>query len=199
MKLARPEASSLLAILAILLGILAPLLGSGAPPGDPGVAELARELAAGDPFLDPVHLGEWIRDGRSITLVDLRAPESFRELSVPTASNLSFQGLRELPEGDSIPLVLMDGGDGTAVRAWLFLRRLGRSDVLVLDGGILGWVQNVLNPVLPNETSEERSRFREVSSVSRFFGGLPRVGDPLPESGDSAEDAIHLLTRRGCH
>ena len=99
------------------------------------------------------------------------------------------------------PIVVYDDGGGAAIRSWLLLRRLGHRDVRILRGGALGWVDHVLNPVLPAGTAEERARFDRVARVSRYFGGLPKVGEPKPLDADPArtEEAISLISRRGCY
>ena len=69
-------------------------------------------------------------------------------------------------------------------------------DARVLRGGVLGWLDHVLSPVMPAGTPAERARFDSVAPLSRYFGGMPRVGEPRPADADPArtEQAITLLS-----
>lgn len=188
-----------LAVAAVVLAVSAPLAGGGVEPGEPGVVELTAELAAGAPFIDAVSLGEWIRDRRPVRVWDVRPDSSaFVRFAVPTASHVPFRALATRP-ADSATIVVYDDGAGAAVRSWLLLRRLGHPDVRILERGVVGWIDGVVSPVLPAGTPEERERYQRVAAVSRYFGGLPRVGEPATGAGTSAEEAVQLLSRRGCY
>ncbi len=192
--------------MALALGLLAPLAGGPDTPDDtgtglgrPGVAELTDELARGTPFLEAVTLGEWIRDRRPVRILDLQEDGAAVRFTIPTAEHLSFDEAASLPLDGAWTLVLYDGGEGTAPRAWLLLRRLGHPDVRILEGGVRGWINGVISPVLPADTPEQQARYRQVAEISRYFGGVPRVGEPPPDSLTSTEDAVLLLSRRGCY
>ncbi len=197
---AGPRWGRRLAIAALGLAALAPVVGSAGGPGGTGVAELSRELASGAPVIDAPELARRIRAREPFRLVDLRDSSAYVRLAVPTAENL---GMPDLPRAVSPAetVVVYDDGDGTAVRAWLLLRRLGYERVSILDRGILGWVEGILDPVLPNETPAERARFRQVAELSRYFGGVPRAGrrEPPGAGVSRAEDAIQIISRRGCY
>ena len=184
---------------AVTLAVLAPVAGGAGGPGGVGVAELSEELSAGEPFVDAVTVGEWIRDRRPVALVDVRDSSAFIRFSIPTARHVPFRRLAELEADTTRPLVLYDDGDGAAVRGWLLLRRLGHRDVRVLRGGVAGWIDGVISPVLPAGTAGERARYERVAAVSRYFGGMPRVGEPPVRSERSGEEAVRLLSRRGCY
>lgn len=198
------SAGRVLAVAALGLAVLAALAGAGGggAPGGDGPVEITPELASGDALLDPLELARMIRERRPLRLLDVRDSSEFIRFSIPTATHAQLGGLADLPaEAEGGPVVLYDDGRGGAVRAWLMLRRLGHPEVRVLGGGVLGWLDHVLNPVLPAGTPEERARFERVADLSRYFGGMPRVGEPRPRAADPAraEDAITLLSRRGCY
>lgn len=194
----RPATGGVLAVVAIGLAGLAPLAGGSTMPAREGVVELRAELSSGTPFVDPVALGEWIRDRRDVRLWDVRDDSSaFIRFAVPTAAHVPFERLADRSVG-STTIVLYDDGTGQAVRGWLLLRRLGHPDVRILRGGVLGWIEGVVRPVLPADSPDERARYRRVAAVSRYFGGLPRIGE-RPRRDTSPEDAVQLLTRRGCY
>ena len=188
-----------LAAAALVLGVLAPVIGAVDPPGRRGVAELSAELATGAPLVDAVTVGEWIRDRRPVRIVDVRDSSAFIRFSVPTAEHVPFPALAALPVDSARPVVVYGNGDGLGVRSWLLLRRLGHPDVRVLERGVQGWIDGIVSPVLPAGTPEERRRYERVARISRYFGGVPRIGDPPDRSGRTAEEAVQLLSRRGCY
>lgn len=194
----RPAPGAILATLAIGLAALAPLVGAADRPGRTGVAELSEELASGAPLVDAVTVAEWIRDRRPTRIVDVRDSSAFIRLSVPTAVHVPFDELPGLVPDSGRTLVVYDDGAGRAVRGWLLLRRLGHPDVRILERGVLGWIDGVVRPVLPADTPGERARYQRVAEVSRYFGGMPRIGEP-PAREASAEAAVQLLSRRGCY
>lgn len=195
----RVTTARVLAAGALILGGLAPVAGTGDDPGDTGVAELTGELAAGGVLVDAVTLAEWIRDRRPVRVVDVRDSSAFNRFSVPTAENVPLPAAPELAVDSSMPIVVYDDDGGQAVRSWLLLRRLGHPDVRILERGVVGWIDGVVSPVLPAGTPEERERYERVARVSRYFGGLPRIGQPPERAGAAADEAIKLLSRRGCY
>lgn len=196
-----------LAAVGLLAAGAAALAGSGSAPGGDGPAELTPALASGEAFMDPIALANAIRSRQPLRLLDVRDSSAFIRFSLPTARHAPLAELDHVERtageaaGEGAPIVVYDDGGGAAIRAWLLLRRLGHPDVRILQGGALGWVDRVLNPVLPAGTPEERARFDSVAQVSRYFGGLPKVGDPKPLDTDPArtEAAITLISRRGCY
>jgi rhodanese-related sulfurtransferase len=198
----RLRVGAVLGLAAVVLAALAPVFGGpreAAGPGRVGVAELSSELASGEPFVDAVTVAEWIRDRRPVELVDVRDSSAFIRFSIPTARRVPFDGLVRVEPDTSRTLIVYDDGEGRAVRGWLLLRRTGHADVRILQGGVVGWIDGVISPVLPAGTAAERARYNRVADVSRYFGGMPRVGEPPVDSGRSAEDAVQLLSRRGCY
>lgn len=194
----RPTPPAVLATSAIVLAGLAPLAGAADRPGANGVVELSGELATGAPLIDPVTVAEWIRDRRPARIVDVRDSSAFIRFSVPTAENVPLPALAGLPVDSARPLVLYDDGAGQAARGWLLLRRLGHPRVRIMERGVPGWIDGVVRPVLPAGTPDERVRYQRVADVSRYFGGMPRIGDPPPRE-TTADEAVQLLSRRGCY
>jgi 3-mercaptopyruvate sulfurtransferase SseA len=79
----------------------------------------------------------------------------------------------------------------------VLLRANGHRDVYFLRGGLLDWMEDVMSPTLPADTSRAR-----VSALSRYFGGVPRVDAPsVPAAADPAPTAgaaVARARRRGC-
>lgn len=186
-----------LAGLAVVLALAALVAGGRDGPGSSGVQELRAELASGEPLLDAVTLGEWIRDRRPLRIIDVQDSSAHVRFSVPTAVHVARPALVDVEHGDS-PIVVYDDGTGEAARAWLLLRRLGHPSVYVLERGVLGWIDGVIEPVLPAGTPAERAVYERTAAISRYFGGMPRTG-PAPASSRDPEAAVRLLSRRGCY
>ncbi|HUE76806.1 MAG TPA: rhodanese-like domain-containing protein [Longimicrobiales bacterium] len=196
---------SFLAGAGLTFAALAALAGPGPDggPGGPGPDELGPDLVSGAALLDPLDLATLIRDRRAVRVVDVRDSSAFIRFSIPTATHATLAELAVLRPGETgEAIVVYDDGRGDALRAWLLLRRLGHHDVRVLRDGVAGWLDHVLTPVLPAGSREERARFDRVADLSRYFGGMPRVGEPQRKPAsttDRAEAAITLLSRRGCY
>ena len=71
---------------------------------------------------------------------------------------------------------------------------------LFLRGGILDWDEEVINPVLvPASAEEGRKRNERIAEVSRYFGGVPRIGEPGARVDTANSSAVLTRTRRrGC-
>lgn len=196
--------STWLAAAALALGGLALVPGGARAPGAgtvPGVAELTHELASGAGTVEALELARWIRDRRPVRVLDVRDSSAHVRFSIPTAEHATLEALAAVDPGGE-DLVIYGDGDGRAVRAWLLLRRLGHDRARLLVGGVVAWIDDVIEPVLPAGTPEERARFDRVAELSRYFGGVPRVGerDTAAVSGPArAEAAVRLLSRRGCY
>lgn len=161
---------------------VAAVLGVGAlaagDPGGAGDARLLAELEQPIPTLGAVELAGWIRDRRpGLRVLDLRTRPEFDAFHVPGSRHATVGGLLEEDPTGLETLVLVGRGVGAAGAAPL-LRAAGWS-VVVLDGGIDGWIEGVLEPVLPaHADSALEARFREVEELSRYFGGAPRRAAP---------------------
>jgi rhodanese-related sulfurtransferase len=174
--LARLTVNQRLAVAALLLGAVA--LFASPTPG-PTVSIHPRELAAivqrGGDRVAPTDLAGWIIEGRSdYRLVDLRDEAEYNRYHIPTAENIP---LTSLTRDDFAPTdkVLLYSDDGArSAQGWFLLRATGFKGAYLLTGGIDGWKQAVLFPVLA-EGADQASNAK-VQAVSRHFGGVPRVG-----------------------
>jgi rhodanese-related sulfurtransferase len=154
----------ILAAAAAILGVLA--LFAGKAPAIHSVA--------------PVELAEWIRDRKPhLRIIDVRSEGEFDEYHVPRAERLTSSTTFAPDE----TIVLVEGG---SVR--------GR-DVYVLHGGMDAWIDEVMNPTITADAPPSlRAAYERASIVSRYFGGVPRVVDKLPNVRTNAA----AVRRRGC-
>jgi len=156
------HARAALALLALVLGSLAAIAGSVAPP------PAADEVSA-------VDLAQWIRDRRpGLLVVDARAAEAFDRDRLPGARLIADIDADALRSADTVVVYAEAGVDATALRELSNVRRLLR-----LHGGIAAWNEDVLFPVIRADASERQQRdFAARAALSRYFGGSPRLLDP---------------------
>lgn len=94
----------------------------------------------------PDAVRRFLRDGREIALIDLREEGPYSRAHPLFAVNVPLSRIEllilDLVPRRSVPIVLygeMDGPDRLVARAVRVFRRLGYSDVSVLEGGLEGW------------------------------------------------------------
>ena len=160
--------------------------------------ELAERILRGDPAL---------------RVWDLRSPEEFAQMHVPTAQPMTLEALAGEALTDGVTVVIYSDDDRRAFEAWTLVRRRGHRDVLLLRQGLYEWIGRVLEPRLAvDATPEERAQFEQAAGLSRFFGGVPRanverrevpVGYWNGEGGqtglaDATRSAVANVRRRGC-
>jgi rhodanese-related sulfurtransferase len=204
----------LLAAAALTLGGLAAFAGSpvAATNARVDVATLARTVEREDDHVTAIELARWIRDKRQgLRIVDIRDSASFRDYHIPGAERIELAELVATPFRHEETIVLYSDGGAHAAQGWVFLRALGYTQVYFLRGGLYEWLDQVMNPsIAENATDSARNEFKSVSEISRYFGGVPRVGDPVSsqpsisvpvkkESGDArAATAVARVRGRGC-
>jgi rhodanese-related sulfurtransferase len=167
-----------LGVVAILLGAVA-LFAQVHPDRTVTVHESALLTAnvRGEAHVPPNQLAGWIIEGRAdYRLIDLRDGAAFDEYHVPTAESVPLTALGEHGLLRNEKIILYADRDLPAAKAWLLLRGRGYRGVYTLQGGLDGWKDQVLFPVVPqNPTPEEQARFEEAAHVAKFFGGQPRA------------------------
>ena len=174
---------------ALVLGALAAVSGDG-----------SRATASQTDEVTPLELARWIRDARpDLHVVDLRDAESFEAYRIPGAERMSSNDLAHARWKFGASVVLYADSSLTARRAVETLHASGVRNAWALEGGVGAWVNTIVSPVLPaNPTPEEAVASREIAEMSRWFGGVPRVGETRAATGDSLRAALGRIRRRGC-
>jgi Rhodanese-related sulfurtransferase len=204
----------ILAGVALSLGALAAVAGSPAAAKNArvDVASLARTVEREDDHVTAVELARWIRDKRDgLRVVDVRDSASYRDYHIPGAERIELSELVSTPFRHDETIVLYSDGGAHAAQGWVFLRALGYTRVYFLRGGLYEWLDGVMNPSIPENASDSaRNNFKSVSELSRYFGGVPHIGDPVSsppsttvpqrkEAGESqAATAVARVRGRGC-
>ncbi|WP_282054903.1 rhodanese-like domain-containing protein [Maribacter luteus] len=126
----------------------------------------------------------------SILLIDLRTPSEYGAYTLPGAMNIPFDKILEPDfEGylnqDQYDIVLFSNGNFKADQAWLLLTRKNYKNLHVLNGGINGWYNTILNPPKPTENmpSEAFERYNFRMAAASYFG----VGNNTGESAVADE------------
>ena len=92
-------------------------------------------------------------------------------------------------------LVLYSEGGAHAAQAWVLLRARGHEHVYFLRGGLLDWMDDVMNPVVAGDSATR------ISALSRYFGGVPRAASgatPALPAAAILMPVAERVRRRGC-
>ena len=192
--------------LALSAGVLAVLAAiSGSPhrsaSGTLDVAAVARAIEREDDHVTAVELAQWIRDRKpGLRVLDIRSDTAFAAFHIPSAERVPLAALAAMRPVAGETLVLYSEGGAHAAQGWVLLRSLGFSSVYFLRGGLLDWMDDVMSPALAEATGNATSDSAraQLAALSRYFGGVPRVGAvPLPAEHESAA-SVARVRRRGC-
>ena len=159
------------------------------------MSALAAEIEHEDDHVTAVELAQWIRQRKpGLRVLDVRSDPEYQAYHIPSAERLPLTALAALAPTDGETLVLYSEGGAHAAQGWVLLRASGHRRVYFLRGGLLDWMDDVMSPALPNDSSRAT-----VAALSRYFGGVPRAGAvPLPTSSATAATAVARVRRRGC-
>ena len=171
---------------AALLALGAAFVGSPEPhPGSrAGIRALADEIEHESDHVTALELAEWIRQRRpDLRVVDVRSDSEYRAYHIPSAERIPLTTLATTSFDPRSTVVLYSEGGAHAAQGWVFLRMAGVRNVYFLRGGILDWMDDVMNPAAS-------------SDLTRYFGGIARTGAvPLP---GSATQVVARMRRRSC-
>jgi Rhodanese-related sulfurtransferase len=163
-----------------------------APPCPPDAPTLAREIEHEDDHVTALELAQWIRDRKpGLRVLDIRPDSEFSAYHIPSAERVPLTTLATMPPADGETLVLYSGGGAHAAEGWVLLRTAGHRHVYFLRGGLLEWMDDVMSPALPTDSTRAR-----VAALSRYFGGVPAANRNA--SSATAAVAVAKARRRGC-
>jgi rhodanese-related sulfurtransferase len=214
----RTRTHRLLAGAAAVLAIGALAAGDASGAGAAvDVERLARIVEAEEDHVTALELAAWIRDGRpGLRIIDVRGAEDFDAFHLPTAENRSLTRLARDRFTSDETVVLYSEGGTHAAQGWFFLRARGVERVYFLRGGLYEWMTEVMSPTLAADaTPARRAEFARAAALSRYFGGVPRVGGtasgetegdaaaglparPTEGGAAAAAEAVRRVRRRGC-
>ena len=151
---------------------------------DANMRALASEIEHETDHVTALELAQWIRERRpGLRVLDVRTDSEFNAYHVPTAEHIPLSSLSATRFQPNETLVLYSEGGAHAAQGWVLLRTVGVHNVYFLRGGILDWIEDVMNPAAPSE-------------LTRYFGGIPRLTTvPIPGSGSTV---VVRMRRRSC-
>ena len=198
---------------ALLLGALAVVAGSPRLEHNArfDVNGLAAAVERESDHVSAIELARWIKEQRKdLRVIDVRDSASFDAYHIPKAELIDLETLVRTPFKRDETLVLYSDGGAHAAQAWVFLRAMGHERVYFLRGGLYEWLDEVMSPALsPIATDSMQAEFETVAEISRYFGGVPRIGDssssqpslPVPGHRDehaATREAVVRVRGRGC-
>jgi rhodanese-related sulfurtransferase len=191
-----PRGRRALGALALALGALAALAGRPSPGGGAiDVAALAGEIDREADHVTAIELAEWIRGRKpGLRVLDVRSDSEYAAYHIPSAEHVPLPRIATLRPASGETLVLYSEGGAHAAQAWVLLRAAGFPRVYFLRGGLLDWLEDVMNPVVAADADR-------VRALSRYFGGVPRSTPNGSDSTAPRRDAATLVRqvrRRGC-
>ena len=170
----------------LLLAAGAAIAGNPEPKGASAASlhSLADEIEHETDHVTALELAEWIRQRRpGLRVIDVRPDSEYATYHIPTAERIPLGDLTSARFEPGATLVLYSEGGAHAAQAWVLLRTAGLRNVYFLRGGILDWIDDVLNPAVSSE-------------LTRYFGGVPRTNAvPLP---GGATEVVARMRRRSC-
>src|SRR6476469_5507307 len=170
----------------LLLAIAAAFAGSPEPGGGSraNIRALADEIEHESDHVTALELAEWIRQRRpGLRVVDVRPDSEYAAYHIPTAERIPLATLATTSFDPRSTVVLYSEGGAHAAQGWVLLRTAGVRNVFFLRGGILDWMDDVMNPAAS-------------SDLTRYFGGTARANAvPLP---GGATQVVARMRRRSC-
>lgn len=142
-------------------------------------------------FITPEQLADSLISKKpNIRVVDLRIYAAYNDYHIPSAVN-SVPDLTSptlINKNDMI--VFYSAKENISTAAQYKFEEAGFKRVYFLKGGIEGWMNLVIFPLLPQKASdEEKENFMRIERRSRYFGGSPE------RSGESKKK---VYRREGC-
>jgi rhodanese-related sulfurtransferase len=162
------------------------------------IDRLATAVAHEEDHVTALELATWIRARKpGLRVIDLRSAAEFDEYHLPRAEPIPLESLTKTRFHPDETIVLISVGGAHAAQAWVFLEALGHRQVYFLRGGLQEWLEDVMNPALAADASPaEAQAFANVAELSRYFGGVPRVG--VTPRKQETKSSVVAIRRRGC-
>ena len=151
-------------------------------------------------YIGAIDVARLVRAGSNLVLLDLRDSAAFAEARLHGARRATPATVAMAASSASDTLVLYADSDVAAMDAARAARGAVGATVLVLRGGLPAWTSEVLAPPAPalGADSAALARHREAVALSRWFGGLPSLGDEMPSEVPTAPARRDRRIFRGC-
>lgn len=170
-------------IMAGLLGLGFISLFLGSPYGKTKVsidtAELARITATGHDKISAEKIADdYIAGLGDYKIIDIRDAQAFATYHLPDAENMHVNSdeFNDIERNENI-VIYSDDAEATA-KAWFILKARGYQSVRTVDGGLTAWMDKVLYPSKPTDTSKAAQvAFAKRAVVAKELGGEAQGAD----------------------
>lgn len=166
--------------------------------------QLLNEVKEDLQFIHPDQVADMlIQKDPSLQLIDVRSKAEFEKFSLPGAINVPLEDLLseeyEYYINQDVKLnVFYSNGSTAANEAWMITRQLGYKNNYVLQGGLNYWVETIMNPEKPAQTSpnEETARYDFRKAASSALGGGGGAIAPANEEVDAPAAKPPIIKRK---
>lgn len=126
--------------------------------------------------ISPSQLGDIVKSGRSVQVIDVRTPLEFREVHATCAKNVPLDKLdpaeiAKTRNGSSDALYVICKSGARGKQACEKLAAAGQSNVVNVDGGTAAWEQAGL-PVVRGQKAMSLERQVRIAAGSIVFAGV---------------------------
>lgn len=130
-------------------------------------------------FYSPEEVAEIIvQKDPEFQFIDVRPQDEYESFSLPRAINIPLTEIlsdeyRDYLNQDVKRNILYSNGTLDAVKAWMITRQLGWENNYVMEGGLNYWVEIIMNPFPPANTSpnEEIAKYQFRKASGQSIGG----------------------------
>ena len=174
----RITSNKILASSAIILSVFAVIAGSP--------FSSKRSYINPEQFADSL-----IARKQNMFVVDLRNNKDYSDYHIPSAININADKIDPSAFDKNNMIVFYSGRDNISKVIQYKFEKEGFKNAYFLNGGIDDWMDKILFPVLPkNSSKEEKKNFKKIERRSMYFGGQPERED---------ENSVKKVYRReGC-
>ncbi len=166
--------------IALFLALFAALLGDPYPESNPQ-EDMVRPLEIKGMQVDyirAVDLAKWLMEKeKNFILIDSRLDSEFDNYHIPSAKNrIFFESISENVQPDRTIILYSDNNE-SSLEKWFELKQLGYMKVLLLDGGMRSWANEILFPDLSHHPGLSEEEIEKIRKTSLYFGGNPKLGE----------------------
>lgn len=141
--------------------------------------QLLEEVKEEQQFVHPDLVADMlVQKDPTLQLIDMRSKAEFEKFSLPGAINIPIESLLDPEYADYLNQdvkmnVFYSNSSNKANQAWMITRQLGYHNNYVLQGGLNYWVETIMNPEKPAETSpnEEFAKYDFRKGAGAALGG----------------------------
>ena len=183
--------NKILVSIALILGMGAAIIGSPTPDND-DLSHIAQLIESEQDHVTPYELASTMKKGKKqIRIIDLRDSVSFHSYHIPGAYRMTLDELLNGGVKRNEYIILYSQGGTHASQAWVLLKTKRFDSVFSLLGGLTGWGQEILFPVLkPDAADDEKELFEQKRELSIYFGGTPQIFSKNPPKKNPSKKVL---------